>query len=193
MIKFVSGRRVPGGLLVPRLARRVAAKPGGGGPRRTGADHRRGRAAVAAARGRPVPAAGVRDHAAPRPGHQAHVVAARPDARPRGPPARGHGPVHRARAGRLGRGPGDHLQPGAGRVRRSGRGTRAVRAARTYRGAAVVAAAAAAAVVPGGRPARPPGRGRHHQEPGPRPDTRYPVTVGRQVGAAGGVAPSHGE
>lgn len=195
---------MPGGLFVPRLARRLAAQPGGGGPRRTGADHRRRHdAAVAAARG-PAAAAGVRDHAAPRPGHQAHVVAAGPDAGPRGPAAGHHGPVHGARAGRLGRGPGDHLQRGAGRGDRgrpgpvsAGRAAAVVRATGVSRRGAAGAVGRAEDVGPDGRgggdAARPPRRRRHHQEPGPRPDTRYPVAVGRQVGAAGRVAPSHGE
>lgn len=179
---------MPGSVFVPRLARRVAAQPGGGSPRRTGPDHRGRHAAVAAARGPGVHAPRVRDHAAPPAGHPAHVVAAGPDARLQGPSAQDHGPVHGTCAGRVRRGPGHHLQPG----RSAGR--------RTCRAAAVAAVAAAASnrFRLGRRrtddSARSPRRRRGHQKPRPRPDPRYPVTAGRPVGPSSRrVTPADGE
>lgn len=178
-----TGRGLSGGVFVPRLARRVAAESRGGGPRRTGADHRVGRVAVAAARGRAVAvvaASRLRDHATSRTRHQTHVVATGPDAGLQGPHARDDGAVHVARAGRLGRRAGHHLQPSA--VRRRSR-----RRAANHRVRTVVV------VVSGRRSARLARRRHHHQESRPRPDTRYTVTVGGQVGATRRVAPSHGK
>lgn len=184
---------MPRSMFVPRLAQLFATQPRGGGPRRTGSDHRVGHAAVAAA-GPPVvavvAASRVRHHAAPRTRHPAHVVATRPDARLQGPPAQDHRPGHRPRAGRLGRGPSHHLQPGARRGHRTGRRRsdavhRRRRHNRQDRRAALVRVRRPAA--------RSPRRRHHHQEPRPRPDTRYTVTFGRQVRTPRRVSPSHGK
>lgn len=111
---FCAGCRLSGSVFVPRLARRVATQSRGGGPWRTGTDHRCGHAAVAAARGPAVTVVAtsrVRDHEAPGAGHQAHLVATGPDAGLQGAPAQNYSPVHGSRFGRVGRGLGDYLQP----------------------------------------------------------------------------------
>lgn len=181
---------MPRSLFVPRLARRVATEPRGGGPRRTGTDHRVGHASVAATDRTVVDVAAsrLRDHAAPRSGHQAHVVAARPDAGLQGPSAENDGPVHGPRAGRLGRGSRHHLQSGTDRPAPVRRGHRR----RSRRGLRHSGAHRRRSL---GRhhSARSPRRRHHHQESRPRPNTRYPVTVGRQIGSSRRVAPPHGE
>lgn len=114
-VNFVSaGCRLRGSVFVSRLARRIATEPRGRGPRRTGPDHQWGHAALATARRRPAVAASrVRDHAASWARHQAHVGTTGPDARLHGAPAQNDGSVHGSRAGRVGRGPDDHLQSSA--------------------------------------------------------------------------------
>jgi len=194
LLARLTGRGLPGSVFVPRLARRVATEPRGGGPRRTGADHRVGHVAVAAAGcdNRPVlrvAASRLRDHAASRARHQTHVVAAGPDRGLQRPSARDNGPVHRPRAGRLRRRPGHHLQPrGPNACRR--RGVVSLRDAVTLALALVVVPDGGGGRLSSARPAR---RRRHHQESRPRPDTRHPVTVGRQVSAPRRVSPSHGK
>lgn len=180
---------MPGSVFVSRLARVVAAQPGCGGPRRTGADHWVGHAAVAAARRPFVAATRLRDHATPRARHQAHVGAVGPNARLQSPLAQDHGPMHRPRAGRLGRGPRNHLQPSRrradGRFRRRPATVSATASRHRGRGRGIPDA--------GHHVARSPRRRRHYQESRSRSDTRYTVTAGRQIGAPRRVSAAHGE
>lgn len=198
-----AGCGLPGSLFVPRLARRVTTQPRGGGSRRTGPDHRFRYATLAAAG---WPALTVRttsrvcDHAAPGPGNQAHLVPTGPDARLQGAPAQNDGAVDGSRACSLGRGSGDHLQPGAGQRRARPTSSRRVRGRQGCGVSRLTTVgprghSSTHTVIPYGCRsfARPPRRRHNHQEPRPWPDSRYPVTVGCQVGASGRISPPHGE
>lgn len=184
---------MPRSMLVPWLAQLFATQPRGGGPRRTGSDHRVGHAAVAAAGPSAIAviaATRVRHHAAPRARHPAHVVSTRPDARLQGPPAQDYCPGYRSRASRLSWGSGHHLQPSARcGARTSHRRSDAVHRRRRHdrqdRRTAVICLRRPAA--------RSPRRRHHHQESWPWSDTRYTVTVGCQVRAPRRVSPSHGK
>lgn len=180
-----------GSLFVPRLARVVAAQPGGRGSRRARADHRRGHVAVAAAHGPQVAASRVRRHEASRTRHPSHLVTARSDARLQGPTVSQHGPVYRPRTGRLGRGSGHHLQSGGHRGRSTGRCAATTDGLFGWSGPVANCRRRRLATRP--YAPRPPRRRRHHQEPRSRPNTRYPVTVGRTFCVPRGIAPAHGK